>query len=145
MYGLRSHQSVREGIVAVDKTTGVHPEWRINEYVDDEPRIVVYEPGNGTRYEILVTGLPHDAGDLIGCQEGSLLVAWLNDVNKCMILAPAGFLHYTYVMEKMHIRSIVDAVVLTELLGYLTSRPCTTCDEMREEVALKRSLAGLVE
>jgi hypothetical protein len=108
----RTKPSVEAGIIHSNSNVGFPP--KICE-------VVVYEPGNGTRYEVVVSRLPSGSNRILGCdpEVPNFVCSWLNDVGKCMIVAGDGYLDHSYVMEKMHISSVADAMVLTELFGYL--------------------------
>ena len=70
------------------------------------------EPGNGTLYEV----------GLVGTQENDRLVlVWLNayPCGKSFAFDVDNFLHFTYLMEKLDIRSESDA---TALLAYLADK-----------------------
>jgi len=67
-----------------------------------------WEPGNGTRYELL---LVNGAGV-------NRVFAWLNAPGggRCMYISPYGVIHSGYLMEKMGTRSIRDAAALLRWL-----------------------------
>jgi hypothetical protein len=92
-------------------------------------RVVDYQPGNGTRYTLIITrvhesqalgilGFPEDEG----CYH-----VYLMGVGT-LLLSPYGLLHWNYVREKLHC-GVADAVVLAEFLGHLLGRPHVTCEQ----------------
>lgn len=77
-----------------------------------------WSPGNGTRYELLVTEVPTT---IFGSSNGGYVVVGpFPDKLRAMVVSPEGGLHYSYVMEKMGLNEI-DAscvtVMLREALG----------------------------
>jgi len=96
--------------------------------------VVEYQPGNGTRYVASFCRLPHDAGEFVGCQAGSWLVALVDGAlaGRCCVLAPGGFLSRSYVAEKLGLRPREDAddlAVLTELFGHILGRPTPSAQD----------------
>ncbi len=74
---------------------------------------LLWEPGNGTRYEILITKA---ATSIFGASQGGFVVVGpFSDKLRAMVVSPEGGLHYTYVMEKMGLNEI-DASCVTVML-----------------------------
>lgn len=78
----------------------------------------VWEPGNSTRYE-LTFGRWHD---------GKLFLAWMSNAGGGKFLVFDGYLHHTYLQEKMSLNT-ADADAILQFLenrgcsvGYSTSR-----------------------
>lgn len=71
-------------------------------------RMEAWEPGNGSRYEVLL--VPG-----VGMNK---VFAWLNAPGggRCMYINPYGVVHSGYLMEKMALRSIRDAAALLRWL-----------------------------
>lgn len=75
---------------------------------------LIWEPGNGTRYELCVTRFE---GPLFGCSEGGFVVVGpFPDKLRAMVVPTDMDLHFTYVMEKMGLGEI-DASCVTVMLG----------------------------
>lgn len=115
-YDLRTKPSVPDGITFDQSVENV--------------RLVEYQPGNGTRYQLAFTQLSALSGapNLLGCQEACWVVSYLNQ-ERCAILAPAGFLHFTYVAQKFGCGAS-DAIVLAELIGFILGRAAVPCEEV---------------
>ena len=66
-----------------------------------------WQPGNGTRYDLILTNL-----------KGHWLITWLRfGGSGGPSLLFSGYLHYTYVMEKMSV-GIADAVAILKFLEF---------------------------
>lgn len=77
----------------------------------------VYEPGNGTRYELFITPF---VGSLLGCSGSVWVVAGpFPDKVRAMVLPVDIGLHWTYVAEKMGLNE-VDASVVALMVGRVT-------------------------
>lgn len=115
---LRTKPSVEAGIVFKSESDGFT-------FVD-------YQPGNGTRY--CVTLMSTDEFDppvceRMGWESGSVVATLFSEKPyKSMMLAPTGFLHWSYVEEKLGVGES-DAKVLAELFGYFLRREVVPCDE----------------
>ena len=84
--------------------------------------VVVYEPGNGTRYVLVLTTITEpEAASQLGCSKGSVLVTFPNTGKSMFLDRKAGPVFSYYVQEKLRC-SDPDAEVQTELLGYLLGR-----------------------
>ena len=86
-----------------------------------------YQPGNGTRYQIVISSfvnLSAEVTDRIGCECDSVLVSLLNfpGVSPMIVKPNGGLLHYGYVMEKMKL-GMGDAVAIAILIGWFLGRP----------------------
>lgn len=76
---------------------------------------LVYEPGNGTRYEIVLT-------DLRAMGEGYIVSLLTTSPGTCMRVADSGgYITATYVRSKLGV-GLGDAVILAELIAHLTGR-----------------------
>lgn len=99
---------------------------------------VSYEPGNGTRYLLLLTkldGFSESVTELIGVGPKCWSVTLLNrEPHPLVFISDNGqLLHWSYVSEKLGLR-IPDAVVVAELIGHLTGRPYITGEEVMKSL-----------
>lgn len=124
-YDIRTKTTVQEGIV-LDQETG-YP----------YTRVVEYQPGNGTRYVLVITRVatPTSCKEVrnvlgTGDERDTFLVAKLNAGQGTAMLVGGidHFLHYGLVQEKLRV-GISDAVVLAELLGNLLNLPHFTREQ----------------
>lgn len=123
MYSLRKRSSVEKGMVVYDEFPS--PTSVI--------KFVEYQPGNGTRYVLVITDLSCltvDALKSIGTRtdRSTYLVTKVEGNPGVMTVGGSDFLHYSYVADKFKC-SISDAVVLAELLGYLLNLKHVSCEE----------------
>lgn len=108
------------------RTKSIEDAFRLEYRMEAGAHYVDYQPGNGTRYCLLIV---HSTAPLTPTIDpGGYLVTDLNS-GRSMLLQPGGFLHFRYVKEKLNLRSEADAVVVAELLGHLTGRPCVSCED----------------
>ena len=87
----------------------------------DQPVLhVVWQPGNGTRYEVVVTPLE-------ASEPEAVMISWHNHHGgRCMSLRvddKVGELMFTYVCEKLGV-NVADGAALTALLSRVTPRVC---------------------
>jgi hypothetical protein len=117
---LRTKPDVRSGVI-VDETSG-------------GSRLVMYEPGNKVRYSLVLTALGpfRKAGYVLGSGAGSLVC--VTSYGRSMVLPEGETIHHHVVQERMRC-SVFDAVVLAELLGWLTGEECTTVESFVQEMA----------
>ena len=117
---LRTKPDVASGIL-VDEGAG-------------DVRIVTYEPGNGTRYSVVLTNLGglRKADYVLG--PGSATLAYVSNHGRAIVLERGRAIDYHRVQEVMRC-SIFDAVVLAELLGHLTGVEHTTVEGFVQEMA----------
>ena len=99
----RTRPSIRSGIVSSE--------------IDDNVECIVYEPGNGTRYELVFVQMSDAVLRMIGYRPSSVMVTLVNIRGKTMFATKGAFLHPGYVKEKMDI-GISDAYVLAEIISY---------------------------
>jgi hypothetical protein len=86
-------------------------------------RYVEAQPGNGTRYRLLLTSLTDEQCKAIGCQLGSVMASLGVDHHYTSYpFASTGFLAQRYVAEKLSM-SLGDIKPVTKLLSYLLNRP----------------------
>jgi len=122
LYDLRTKETVEAGIV-FEERIGSLP----------ETIFCVYEPGDGTRYAVLLTPIEWspDAMRQMGVQENTWLVSLMNDpgsVESFCIHAPkGGYIHYDRAQKTR--LGLPSSVTLTELLAHLLGCRCTTRDE----------------
>jgi len=110
--------------------------------MDVEFRAAVYEPGNGTRYELLVAGpvpRPVDSAALGSVSKGGYLVT-LGLTGASWLFQGSGYLDGDYVSEKLKV-SGVDAEAVTEVLGLLLGRPTSLAP--RNHAVDTGSLSGI--
>ena len=119
---LRTKPTVQAGIVLLDK-------------------VVVYEPGNGTRYTMLITevskfGFSDTARDALGLgtMSGGFVVAWPHLPYQTLIYTAGSYLAPNWMRNKVGC-TLADAVVLCELLAYLTDCQAMSCEEYQKEYA----------
>jgi hypothetical protein len=124
-YDLRTKETVAEGIVFVEQI-GTVPSAPAHTFC-------VYEPGDGTRYAVLLTplGWSEKARGKMGVSEHTWLVSLMNDPGSvksfCVTAAPGGYIHYDRA-QKVDL-GLPSSVTLTELLAHLLKCRCTTRDE----------------
>lgn len=116
---IRTKNTVQDGIkrdVAHDWLT---PEERTARIIgglrDLRVRYVIYEPGNGTRYELVIVPLAELTGD--GTRQ--YLVTLMN-FGKSMRAGLGGEEHPSFIKEKLEV-SNASAIALAELFEYLTT------------------------
>jgi hypothetical protein len=107
--------------------------------------VVVYAPGNGSVYVVSFTnlsGLSPEGKDRFGL--GSDGKGWLvTHVGYApmpsMVVTDnqGGLLHWEYVREKLKV-SASDAVVLAELIGFVTGRTYVPSEEFLEEIGVPK-------
>lgn len=89
-------------------------------------RRFVYEPGDGTRYELLIAPNP-------GQKYTTQIVVWLNaSPPRAMSLGSGGFLSPDYVAQHMGRDHGASLYTITEIIAYLTGRETFSQEEMRE-------------
>lgn len=95
-------------------------------------RLVDYQPGNSTRYPLTITKLPPSAARLTGYDGVIHQVTLMSDPGnlRTVLIADYEYIHHTK-MEALA-DSVVDRVVLAELLGTLLSQPSIKLSGMRE-------------
>ena len=125
MHEYRTKRTIAEGITATNSN-----EARVH--------FVEYQPGNGTRYVLQLTDLGLERpGSIVGA------IRWIVTRLHCpnsgtVLLGNTGYLHWSYIGEKFGV-SRTDAVVLTELIGYLIGRlASTTEDALIEDAASEK-------
>jgi len=88
--------------------------------------LMVYEPGNGTRYTLVFSRLiDHEECGTVGWQDCSTIVTlWPGTIRSAaMVVAdePGNMLHWRYVAEKLRL-GFPDAVAVAEILGHHLGR-----------------------
>ena len=126
-YDIRTKATVRDGIV-------------LDRLMEGETRVVEYQPGNGSRYVLVITKVarPTSTSKLRGAlgtgdERDTYLVAKINAGHGAAMLVGGvdHFLHYGTVAEKLKV-GLSDGVVLAELLGGLLGLRHLTCAEFEE-------------
>jgi hypothetical protein len=99
---------------------------------DGNVRLVAYEPGNGTRYSLVLTtlGSLKRAEYVLG---KSAVLVYVTNFSRGFFL-PAGKVHHHFVQERLRC-SVFDAVIVAELLGHLLGRECVTVEEFVRSAA----------
>lgn len=99
--------------------------------------LITYQPGNMTRYVLIFQKLSFiggaEARQQTGTQHGTWLVSNVADsrnINTMLVVENNGFLHYSYVEEKMGVGT-GDAVVLAEIIGEKLGRSYETSESVR--------------
>lgn len=82
-------------------------------------RVVVVDPGNMTRYVLVLSRLPREACHTLGCDEDSFLVAVPNLRSRTMFFSPQAGATASYVCEKLDV-SWGDAEQIADILNALT-------------------------
>jgi hypothetical protein len=83
-------------------------------------RVVVVDPGNMTRYVLVLSQLPLEACRVLGCDEGSFLVAVPNLRTRTMFFSPRHGTSAIYVREKLDV-SWGDAEQIASVLNIAQS------------------------
>ena len=92
--------------------------------IANPPILENYEPGNGTRYQLCAFKV--DPLDFPAIDHHGIFVAWIG--HGSFMFAPAGFLHASYVREKLG-GSPCDATAIAEWIGKRFEREAHgTCD-----------------
>jgi hypothetical protein len=105
--------------------------------------LVEYQPGNGTRYGMTFVYVPKGyAGDDPRPRRYVPAPCWIVAIpdHNCTMEVPdsGGFLHWTYVLEKLNRKrkyelSPADVVPITELIGRITGREVISSVEQEDE------------
>lgn len=82
-------------------------------------RVVVVDPGNMTRYVLVLSQLPLEACHIFGCDKGSFLVAVPNLRTRTMFFSPRDGATANYVCEKLDV-SWGDAEQIASVLNTLS-------------------------
>lgn len=120
---VRTKKTVEEGIVNFG--LGDRQRESVIQYVE-------YEPGNGTRYRLLIANVNGTGMDEIDSSKGGWVVTNLNSMRSMVVTDNAGLLHFNYVMEKLQC-GIADGVCLAEIIGHCTNRPYVTSEEVLQQ------------
>jgi len=83
-------------------------------------KYIVWQPGNGSRYECFIGEVEHEGSPMI-------LFCWVNRGSrggKSMVMQPEGYLSASYFKEKMGIGNDEDAAALMALVARETHRTC---------------------
>jgi hypothetical protein len=118
---LRTKATVAEGITKQSEAEGA--------------RFVEYQPGNGTRYVLVLTELGRLGPEActacgLGREGTGVLVSWVNGFRAPSMVVPSdgGYLAPNYVERKLN-SSMADAVVLAELIGTLLGCEFMSCED----------------
>lgn len=118
---LRTRASVQDGIKHFES--------------DGCSSVLDYQPGNGTRYTLLISTIPGNGGrKVLGCEPGSRL-AYVQNYGKAVLLPPGVPVQHEEVRKTLGC-SAVDAVVLAEVLGTLLGEEHVSCDDYLQERGL---------
>ena len=91
----------------------------LHDITEDGVRTIVTDPGNGSRYIIVISKLPARVCQLLGSEEGSFLVAIPNHKSRTLLFTPKNGVDPVYLREKLDL-SWGDANVLTLILNSLS-------------------------
>lgn len=89
------------------------------------PRVVEYQPGNGTRYVMVLTDLPEGSERITGHPSGTVLVH-VQNYGRCVTVEPGVELDPGKVRRSLDC-SAADAMVLAEAIGHLAGVPHRSC------------------
>jgi hypothetical protein len=123
-YDLRTTPTVHDGIKLCER--------------DSSACMVVYEPGNGTRYRLVMTrvgsfAFSNRARDVLGLGKGmGHVVAFPDSHYRTLTYSDGSYLAPHWLCERVGC-TMADAVVLAELLAYLTDCQAQTCEEFQKE------------
>lgn len=91
---------------------------------DGDSLAVDWQPGNGTRYALLMV----DLGRLANTAEcGDWQITWTTK-RMTMFISNSSFIHYNYVKEKLGC-GISDAICIAEAIGHMLGLSATSCEE----------------
>lgn len=87
-----------------------------NTLLTDGRQVVDYQPGNGSRYMLVLTRLEGEESRAVGCAGAPCIVIGLVNFepNRCMIASHVPY--YLYVADKLNLRE-PDAKAVAELLA----------------------------
>jgi hypothetical protein len=108
-----------------------------HEILGGDTRVIDYQPGNGTRYVLTVTDLslqPQSSKAVLGYDraKGLFLVTRMGRGHDAAMLV-AGQVHWKAVREAKLAVGVSDAVVLAEVIGYLTGFESMSCEEFEKK------------
>ena len=95
---------------------------------ESEVRVIAYEPGNGTRYVVVLCRLPQSTlvDEALGGEPEYLV--WVKNYGGAMVLECGTPVDHLDVMRALRC-SVFDAVVLAELIGWATRRRAISVEE----------------
>jgi hypothetical protein len=107
---------------------------------------LLYAPENGTIYLVVIQKIGGCSPKMkdrmgLGIDDGGWLVTYMGSVSTSMVVIddPGGLLHWEYVRRKLHVGA-ADAVVLAELVGFVTGRAYIPSEEFLEEAQKPRPI-----
>lgn len=109
-------RSMRAEILAATRTKPDVASGVCSDKKDGRAHAVEYRPGNGITYSLVLTDL---SGMGVSRNDGDTII-WVKNFSRSLVL-PAGEISLAYVQDQLRC-SITDAVVVAELLGWLTGR-----------------------
>ena len=115
-------------------------EWKdaikINEQHGDT-RVLVVEPGDCTKYELMVTELSNHVCAIMGLPTGSYIVCNhnLSGMFTAMPFFSGQYLSWNHVKNHMHIHAAGSCWLITELLAEMYGTRCQTYEEFERDVA----------
>ena len=106
---------------------------------------LLYAPGNGTLYMVVVQSLSGYSPKMkdrmgLGLDGGGWLVTYMGGVPMASMVVidnQGGLLHWEYVREKLKVAA-ADAVVLAELIGFVTGRTYVPSEEFLEGIGVSK-------
>lgn len=104
----------------------------VGRQADGAVAFVQYEPGNMTRYPVVIHRMGEEAACASGFGPGAVLVTLLWGVTRSMVVHPDGCPSVVEFREALDV-SLADAVVLMELLGHVLGMPCLTTEAALEQ------------
>jgi hypothetical protein len=86
-----------------------------------------YQPGNGTRYPMVITAINDLMAEKLDMGSPGHMVTLVNSL-KSVFLAEGVFLHWSYLADKLDLHT-PDAVAVAEILGHLLGRPYVSAED----------------
>lgn len=101
---------------------------KVHNIVGEHVHVVDYQPGDGTRYELVFASV----GPRVSGAENAVLVSLINFPQGPSMLVERnhGFLAPSYVTEKLGIKG-ASAVTLAEIIAHFTGREAYSPEEYR--------------
>lgn len=98
-----------------------------------DQKYIDYQPGNGTRYDLLFVKLKGEIPDEVGGSEWMVTWVWKRSILLCN---SHQYLDVSYVAEKFK-TNVADAICLAEIIGHIIKCPSTTCYDFDPELRVR--------
>ena len=107
---------------------------------DGNVRYVEYQPGNGTRYRMLIVSMKGLCDSVrralgVGKSDDSWIISFPDTQYRSVVLSSGTFLAPWWLADKAGIRSESDGVVIAELIGTLLGLEHVSCEDYLKERA----------